>query len=209
MSFGRRKNGQYYPKRPRINTSSPNPKKPSKRNSNSSNFGRIPRSNDIDNQRDREMEEFAEEIMTDWEERQKQERFERFSHEELGNAKILLISAVPTIISSDPTMTLATIWATWKFAKFSYDFAIRLNHEYTKTGNLETALLNMTLGEIEQHVLSKLKEVSIKNISEFIAQNLWSYYKEKNPTLRISIDLDKHIQNATIRTFEEVLNKVI
>lgn len=212
MSFGRRKDGRFYPKDRKVGISyspEPNPISPKK-----------PKSffirDDDDDRRKKDLEEFAEQRKQEFEneerERLKEKKdrlFERLKHDDLGGAKFLLISATPFIVSSDPTMTIATIYATWKFAKFSYDFAIKLDQEYRKTGSLEDALLNITFGEFERQIISKLKEFSVKSVSETMGKSLWNYYKQENQNLRISVDLDKHIQNAMIRTFEEVLSRVV
>lgn len=206
MSFGRRKdNKQCYPKRRRvrINYSAKSTTDPPKQT----------RSRFVRNDRQgKEPDEFVEERKLEFEKerlRKKDELFERLKHDDLGNAKFLLISAAPFIVSSDPTMTLATIYVTWKFAKFSYDFAVKLDQEYRKTGSLEKALLNISLGELEQQILSKLKEFSVKNVSKIMTESLWGYFKQENQSVRISVDLDKHIQNAMTRTFEEILSRAV
>ncbi|MGI0022197.1 MAG: hypothetical protein ACRD9Q_04965 [Nitrososphaeraceae archaeon] len=209
MNFGRRKDGRVYPKRPRMNIDFSDAEDPPKRNQNSFSYW--------DNVRRRnELEEFAWKRKEEWEKnekerikRKKEERFERLAHVELGNAKILLISAVPFIISSDPTLTLSTIYTGVKFAKFSYHFITELDQEYKETGSLEKALLNVTLQGLGQQVFSKLKEISIKTVSEAASKSIWDYYKEKNQSFKIPIDWNRHVENAMARTFEEVLNKVI
>lgn len=130
-------------------------------------------------------------------------------HVNLGLAKGLLISAIPIIISADPTMTLSTIYGAWQFGKFSYGFATDIHKEYKKTNDLKRALLNVTLQRTKKRIFPMLKEFSIKGISEGSAKIIWTYYKETNPSIKISIVWDGYIENAMARTFEEVLNKVV
>lgn len=214
VAWRTRRDGKHYRVQPKkirqVSSGNPiPPRKPTNR------FARTP-SDDSDDRREKELEEYPRQLKEKEEEKEKErskrkkdELLERLKHDSLCSAKFLLISATPYVVSSDPSMTLATIYATWKFAKFSYDFIVKFEQEYRKTGSLEKTLLNIAFREIGQQLLSKLEEYSVKNVSESIGKILWNYYKQENQSFKISDELDKHIQNAIVRTFEEILNRVV
>lgn len=130
------------------------------------------------------------------------EKREIFDH-----AVILLKPAIPFIVSLEPT--IATIWGTYRFGKFGYDFATKVNHEARSTGSYEQALLQVTQREFNQKIISKFESLSIKKASEYTGRELWTQFKNHNPDMKISEKLDKHAENALIHTFKEIGNAVV
>jgi len=123
------------------------------------------------------------------------------------HAVILLKPAIPFIASVDPTM--ATIYGAYRFGKFGYDFASKVNQEAKVYGSYERALWKVTEKTVDEKIISKLKSLPIKNGSEFAGKGLWAYYKAQNPEVKISETLDKHAENALIHTFKEIGDAVI
>jgi len=196
VGWGRRKDGRPYRKRSRNSGISfdlpPDPKKPTKV------FGHY-YPNDDDKKRD------PPKSLTKKE--RKNARFDRVATLNLGSARQFLILTTPILVQMDPH--LATLYSTWKFGKYGYGIYQKVKREYDVNGDYPQALQNVVEQEIEEKVISKIKSIPIKNISQFAANTIWEYHKEQNPESTISPEWGKLAVNAMTKTFEEIGEKAL
>jgi len=137
----------------------------------------------------------------------KQARFERVASLNLGSARQFLILTTPILVQMEPF--LATVYSTWKFGKYGYGIYQKVKKEYDVKGDYNKALQNVLEQEIEEKVISRIKSIPIKNISQFTANSIWEYHKEQNPESTISPEWDKFVVNAMTKTFEEIGDKAL
>lgn len=135
-------------------------------------------------------------------EERKEDRFHRVASFNLGNARQFLILTTPVLVQMDPYLT--TIYTTWKFGKYGYGIYQKVKREYDVNGDYNKALRNVVEQEIEEKVISPIKSIPIKNISQFVANRIWEYHKEHNPETTISPELEKFAVSAMTKTFEEI-----
>ena len=147
--------------------------------------------------------QYVEKIRKEWQ-KNRINQFNKAKPQKFDSLKILLKYIVAWVASFD--MTAATIYGTWKFGKYGYHFVSKVYHEYQITGSYEKALLKAAQNELDQNIIPKLKSISVKNISELAAKNLWLNFKRENSNLKIPSKWDKHAEDAMADTLEQVIN---
>lgn len=135
-------------------------------------------------------------------EQRKKSRFKRVASLNLGNARQFLILTTPLIVQMDPY--LATIYTTWKFGKYGYGIYQKVKKEYDVKGDYNQALQKVVTEEIEEKVISKIKSIPTKNVSQIAANKIWEYHKKHNPENNISPEWDNFAVSAMTKMFEEI-----
>lgn len=184
-----------------------NPKRPSQ-NSTSSPFD-----DEYNHQRREEFarkqkEEFAKKIKENEQKRTKpQSKFEKAIQLNLGSAKAFMIKATPVLVQLDPT--LSSVYTGYKVGKYGYCFLKQVNDDYQTSGNFEESLEKVARHDIEEKITSKLKSIPLQKGSQYAANMVWTFCKEKYSDGKIDPKWDTFGQNALAKTFEEIGGKLL
>lgn len=133
----------------------------------------------------------------------KQERINKFFslNLELGHAKGFLIKATPVLVQLDPT--LSAIYTGWKVGKYGYCFLKQVNEEYKRTGKFEESLKTVTIQEVENKIVSKVKAIPTEYSFQYAANRIWTLCKERYSDGKIDPKWDNFAENALVKSFEE------
>lgn len=207
MPWGRRKDGRRYFKRPSGFSSSdfPDPRNPRKENTSSpfdDEYNRR-RQNEFTRKRFEEFNKKKQHSRA----QKKQDRINRVINLNLGHAKMFLIKATPILVQLDPTVS--TIYTGYRVGKIGYCFLKQVNEDYKSSGNFEESLKTVTKQEIEKKIVSKIKSIPLEKSSQYAANRIWTFCKEKYSDGKIDPKLDKFGENALAKTFEEVGGRLL
>ena len=205
--FRRKKGGKKpFPITPKKGISFPTPSEPPKRNYSSFD----------DEYNRRRQREFFQNRIQEFEEREqqtkeqkKQDRIDKFFslNLELGHAKGFLIKATPVLVQLDPT--LSAIYTGWKVGKYGYCFLKQVNEEYKRTGNLEESLKTVTIQQVENKIVSKIKAIPTKQSFQYAANRICTLCKERYSDGKIDPKWDNFAENALVKSFEEAGGRLL